>query len=249
MRFFVGLHEPAHARHFERCCISVNRLRRRKSPFPVGEWMIDSGAFTEISTHGRYRHGVEEYARDLKPWLELGDLQAVVAQDFMCEPWIIEKTGLSIKEHQTRTVHRYDQLKEALPDAPIMAVLQGYAPEDYRRHLEMYGARLELGDWCGVGSVCKRNGSPEDVLAVLVAINHARPDLRLHGFGVKLTSLQNSQIKALLHSADSMAWSLHARMNGRNGNDWREAAAYCRKVEETRPSALAIQMPLCFDLP
>jgi len=30
MKFYVGLHNIVHARHFDRCMISVNRLIRRK---------------------------------------------------------------------------------------------------------------------------------------------------------------------------------------------------------------------------
>jgi hypothetical protein len=82
----------------------------------------------------------------------------------------------------------------------------------------------------GVGSVCKRNGDPAAVLAVLDAIAAVRPDLRLHGFGLKLTALTSERIRARLYSADSMAWSLHARKQGRNPNDYREAQAYVRRL-------------------
>jgi hypothetical protein len=34
-----------------------------------------------------------------------------------------------------------------------------------------------------------------------------------------------------LHQADSMAWSYHARKQGRNGNDWREAMRLVETVE------------------
>ena len=81
-----------------------------------------------------------------------------------------------------------------------------------------------------VGSVCKRNSKPLSVVRVLQAIKAARPDLRLHGFGVKLTALQHPAVRDLLYSADSMAWSYHARKNGRNANDWREAAAFTDRI-------------------
>jgi hypothetical protein len=41
MRFFCGLHQPNDARHFDAAFISVNRLRGRKSPFLVGDWILD----------------------------------------------------------------------------------------------------------------------------------------------------------------------------------------------------------------
>jgi hypothetical protein len=56
MQFYVGLHQPSDARHFERCMVSVSRLRERVSAtLTVGEWMMDSGAFMELKLFGRYQ--------------------------------------------------------------------------------------------------------------------------------------------------------------------------------------------------
>ena len=54
MRFFVGLHQPSDAQHFD--------ARNRRSDFKVADWIIDSQAFSTILTHGGYPHPVEEYA-------------------------------------------------------------------------------------------------------------------------------------------------------------------------------------------
>ena len=233
MRFFTGLHQPSDAKHFDAAFISVNRVRPRKSPFQVQDWIMDSGAFTEISTHGYYRHDVSSYASEIRRWAGNGNLLAAVAQDWMCEPFIVQKTGLSVPEHQRLTVERYDALRDHdTSNIYVMPVLQGFAREDYVRHIDLYGNRLALGAWVGVGSVCKRNGKPQDVEQVLSAIKAARPDLRLHGFGLKTTALSHRPVRAALFTADSMAWSFHARINGRNGNDWREAKAWTAKIEE-----------------
>lgn len=111
MRFFTGLHQPSDAKHFDAAFVSVNRLRTRKGPWTVGDWIMDSGAFTEISTYGGYRHTVAEYAAEIRRWATNGRLLAAVAQDFMCEPFIVRKTGLSVAEHQRLTIERYDALK------------------------------------------------------------------------------------------------------------------------------------------
>ena len=223
MRFFTGLHQPSDAKHFDAAFVSVNRLRKRKGPFAVGDWIMDSGAFSEISAHGCYRHPVSEYAEQIRRWSRNGNLLAAVSQDFMCEPWIIEKTGLSVEKHQQLTIERYDALLAEDTGAYILPVLQGFAPSDYVRHLAMYGDRLAEGAWVGVGSVCKRNGDPHAIASVLIAIKNARPDLKLHGFGLKKTALGSDFITSLLHTADSMAWSYSARKQGRDGNSWREA--------------------------
>lgn len=231
LRFFTGLHQPSDARHFDAAFISVNRLRSRKAPFVVGDWIMDSGAFTEISTHGRYRHGVGEYAAEIRRWAGNGNLLAAVAQDWMCEPHIVAKTGLSVLEHQRLTIERYDALLAERTGIYILPVLQGYAPADYVAHLAMYGDRLR-GAWVGVGSVCKRNGDPGQVAAVLLAIKQVRPDLRLHGFGLKTTALADPLVRSLLETADSMAWSFNARRNGRNANDWKEAVQWVKNITE-----------------
>lgn len=247
MRFFTGLHQPSDARHFDAAFISVNRLRSRKAPLQVGDWIMDSGAFTEISTHGHYRHGVTEYAAEIRRWATNGSgmLLAAVAQDWMCEPWIVAKTGLSVGEHQRLTIERYDALLDKdTAGVYILPVLQGFAPADYVQHLRAYGDRLAPGMWVGVGSVCKRNGDPRAVAAVLHAIKTERPDLRLHGFGLKTTALGDPLVRSLLHTADSMAWSFHARKNGRNANDWREAVRWASQIT-SRPVQHLLDLFVC----
>jgi hypothetical protein len=239
VRFFVGLHQISDAKHFEAAFISVNRLRPRKSPFTVQDWILDSGAFTELSTHGRYRHTPQEYADEIYRWSGNGNLLAAVSQDYMCEGFILEKTGLTVREHQKRTVERYESLMRSCTGVEIMPVLQGYNPDEYAKHIEDYGELLTCGKWVGVGSVCKRNGDPRAIESILLTIKRERPDLRLHGFGLKTTALSSGLIHKLLHSADSMAWSFHARRHMRNQNDWREAKAWMANFEN-RP----LQWPL-----
>lgn len=241
MRFFTGLHQPSDAQHFDAAFVSVNRLRARRSHFAVNDWIMDSGAFTEISSHGRYRHAVSEYAAEIRRWVGCGNLLAAVAQDYMCEPFIVAKTGLSVAEHQRLTIKRYDALLAENVGVYILPVLQGYAPAEYVGHVRMYGDRLAHGQWVGVGSVCKRNIDPRAVAAVLLAIKEERPDLRLHGFGVKKTALAHPVVRGLLETADSMAWSYHARINKRNGNDWREAMAWSQSIE-TPPAQAELEL-------
>lgn len=239
MRFFTGLHQPSDAKHFDAAFVSVVRLRNRKGPFQVGDWIMDSGAFSEISIHGHYRHSVAEYAEQIKRWNGNGNLLAAVSQDWMCEPWIVAKTGLSIAEHQRLSIERYDDLLACDTGVYILPVLQGYAAADYVSHVRQYGARLAPGAWVGVGSICKRNGDPDAIASVLLAIRRERPDLRLHGFGLKTTALGSGLIREMLYSADSMAWSFAARRGGRNANDWREAKSWAARIKDA-----AIQWPL-----
>jgi hypothetical protein len=196
-----------------------------------------------------------------------GRLLAAVSQDKMCERIICARTldlpiedlpkknparEIALREmlpdaewaaqiivHQIETIERYDALLECNTGVLIMPVLQGFHPDDYVRHIRMYGDRLKPGMWVGVGSVCKRNGNIRAVEDVLLTIHHERPDLRLHGFGLKTTALSSGLVQDLLHTADSMAWSFAARMIGGNGNDWREAKRWTDRIESR-----AVQVPL-----
>jgi hypothetical protein len=230
MKFFVGLHKPWHAAHFDAAFVSVNTLRQRKSAFRATDWIMDSGAFSTIAKHGGYPDPASVYAAEIRRWASNANLLAAVSQDYMCEPHMLERTGLSIAEHQRLTIERYDALRAENTGVYIMPVLQGYAPADYVAHVRQYSVRLIESAWVGVGSVCKRNGDPAAIASVLHAIKRERPDLRLHGFGLKRTALASPLVTALLYSADSMAWSYNARRNGRNGNDWREAAAWLQET-------------------
>lgn len=250
LRFYCGLHQPGDAGTFERAFISINRLRGRRKPVECADVVIDSGAFVELEKWGCYRHSVAEYADELRRLHEDGVVRitAAVAQDYMCEPFMLAKTGLTVEEHQRRTVERYDALIAYGLPFPILPVLQGYAPSDYVRHILMYGDRLGTGMWVGVGSVCKRNSRPEQIVAVLAAIKAARPDLLLHGFGVKVTALMHSGVRAMLHSADSMAWSLAARKAGRSPNDPAEAHAFVARVRAAAAQAITPwQLPLMLE--
>lgn len=211
--------------------ISVNRLRRRKSDFEVNNWILDCGAFTEISRHGHYREDIQVYANHIKRWKSCGNLVAAVSRDIMCEPFILERTGMTVQDHQKLTVDNYDALLACETGVYILPVLQGYSPSEYVSHIRQYGDRLAYGMWVGVGSVCKRNSKPAQIEAIVIAISKERPDLRLHLFGVKLTALKSAVIRNLAWSSDSLAWSFAARKQGRNQNDWREAEKFSNRVK------------------
>lgn len=230
MRFFIGLHQRSDAKHFSCCFISVNRLRGRKSDFEVGEWIMDSGAFTEVTKHGTFRTSVAEYASEIKRWSRCGKLLAAVSQDFLCNKETLAKTGLTVKDHQQITVTRYRELLEQKTGTYIMPVLQGNTPEEYAQHVALYGGLLGRNAWVGVGSIVRISSEPTKVEDILRAILKRRPDLRLHGFGLKYNAFHGSQVADMLFSSDSCAWSMAARREGRNQNDWREAEGYRKKV-------------------
>ena len=121
-RFYIGLDRPHDAQYFGLACLSVNALRKRKKPVVVGGGrgfaMIDSGAFTEISRHGGYRHDVADYARSaLRHLSNLVPIEIAVAQDYMCEPFIVVGTRPFRGEHQRPTIERHDGRAGGASDA------------------------------------------------------------------------------------------------------------------------------------
>jgi len=234
MIFYPGTHRPNHGARLPRAFISVNVVRARspRKPIACPDWIMDSGAFTELLTYGKFRHAPAHYAQEVLRFAAHNPgLTAVVTQDWMCEPFILKQTGLTVADHQRHTIARYDQLQELIPAPYLMPVLQGYLVHEYLDHLAQYGDRLAPGMWVGVGSICKRNGAPAQVESILTAIKRARPDLRLHGFGLKTTALASELVRRCLHSADSMAWCYAARKQGRDRNSVNEALTFLHKIE------------------
>ena len=206
---YTGVHHPQLAGWLERAMLSANVLERRVADFSARRWILDSGAFGRITT-GRGHMPVARYARMAERWAACGTLEAVVCQDLMCEPEVLALTGLTVREHQDRTTRAFLELREVSP-VPVMPVLQGYLPEEYARHVRELSPELPEQQWTGVGSLCRRQGSPARISAVLTAVLTERPDLRLHGFGVKTTALRDASVAQRLCSVDSMAWSYRAR--------------------------------------
>jgi hypothetical protein len=242
-QFFVGMQHPNYSWPFKQVFISVNTLTRRQGNFRVNDWLMDSGAFTQISRFGSFRMTSDEYLEQIYRWSCCGNLLGAIAQDWMCEPFILAKTGKSIEEHQDLTLQSYNELSD-WSDIYIMPVLQGYQPADYAKHVRMYGNYLKPGQWVGVGSVCRRNGNPDAIEDILLAIKSERSDLQLHGFGLKRTALLRPSIRKLLYSSDSMAWSLASRKQTGDAHEPRAALKYAAEIESLIQAPSFIQNQL-----
>jgi hypothetical protein len=160
-----------------------------------------------------------------------------VSQDWLCDRATLKSTNLSICQHQQLTIDRYDRLLDQNLLAYLMPVLQGDRPIDYVCHLEDYGKRLTLGQWVGVGSIAHR--SPQQIIDILIEIKSIRPDLRLHGFGIKHRALTKPLIWDLLYSADSAAAGLYqgsGRVKYRDSNNPLSAVAYAANMQTPNPT-------------
>lgn len=212
MDFWLGVHHPSWlATAGVPLMVSARRLRGRKSlPLAATPWALDSGGFSELSLLGRWETPAMQYSSEVRYWRNrIGGLAWAACQDWMCEPFITAKTGLTVAQHQRATVDNYRLLRQLAPDLPWLPVLQGWESADYWRHVAMYEAegfdlrRLPL---VGLGSVCRRQ---KTAMAEELVRDLAAYGIRLHLFGFKLGGLR--QCGRWAASADSMAWSFAAR--------------------------------------
>lgn len=210
--FWLGTHMPEWVQHTDvPLFLSRRRLSKRKRwPAALGPWALDSGGFSELSMYGRWTVSEEQYVDEIRTWSgQMGGLSWAAAQDWMCEPWITAKTGLTVEEHQHRTVENFARLRQLAPEVHFTPVLQGWAIGDYERCArlyESYGIDLNAQWVVGVGSVCRRQATDEAVELMRTVKSWG---FRTHGFGFKVLGLRRTHEEMV--SADSLAWSFNAR--------------------------------------
>lgn len=213
LTFYLGTHEPTWLKRAKGpLFLSRRRLSRYADLSGYGQgktWALDSGGFSELNLYGAWKTTPEQYASEVRRWASIGGMQWAAVQDWMCEPFVLQKTGLDVDEHQIRTIRSYYDLSALAPEVHWLPVLQGFTLQDYLRHLRSYQTMcIDLRDVpvVGIGSVCRRQATKEAELIVRVLHDHG---IKLHGFGFKVKGLV--ACAKYLASADSMAWSLHAR--------------------------------------
>lgn len=216
MRFFLGTHSPAFLHQTDvPLFVSRRRLKDRKTfKRATAPWALDSGGFTELGKFGAWSITAEQYAIEVGWYAEeIGGLEWAAPQDWMCEPTVRSRTGLSVERHQALTVENFLELRTLTLETDFIPVVQGWELDDYLRHVEAYatvGVDLTQERVVGVGSVCRR-GDGRDVARILRAL--AREGLRLHAFGIKGDALV--QAYDVIESCDSLAWSYRARRHGK----------------------------------
>lgn len=216
----------------------INRHRLNKSPMDPArnDWALDSGGFTELKQHGKWTINEEQYLEIVARFAdECGRMLWAAQQDWMCEPFMLDRTGLTVADHQQRTVENFVMLRAMAPDLPIIPVIQGWTPDEYLRCIKLYeiaGVDLTSEKLVGVGSICRRKAVPA-IAEVVVAISEAGIE-RLHGFG--LTSEAVRYLWPYFTSIDSTAWVVNHKfdLHVRNESDARaQAMLWRRNVEKS----------------
>lgn len=210
--FWLGTHQASWLRQVDvPLFVSHRRLARyRTLPAARGPWALDSGGFTELSMHGRWVTEPGSYVDACRRYMtDVGHLTWAAPMDWMCEPFMLTKTGFTVDDHQGRTVENLLALRQLAPDVPYIPVLQGWAINDYLACIDRYanaGVDLTTEPLVGVGSVCRRQGTAQ---IATIFRELAGAGIRCHGFGVKLKGM--GLYARYLTSADSLAWSYEAR--------------------------------------
>ena len=219
-KFYVGTNNPSWLwgkPNTVPLFVSARRIRRYKKLKKANiSWACDSGGFTELSLFDRWVTSPEQYVDELfNIQDQVGSMDWASPQDWMCEPHMLEKTGKTVDEHQHLTCENFLVLERLGVGLPIIPVLQGWQPDDYRTHVDMYlSYGVDLRDYptVGMGSFCRR----ANVKGVKQLVEDLSAyGLKMHGFGLKKDGLK--LFKNHLVSSDSMAWSLTARFAGRKG--------------------------------
>lgn len=220
--FYLGTHEPSWLEHAGvRLFVSNRRLFKRRSfPRAAAPWALDSGGFSELSLFDRWQTTHEQYVTLVRRYQsEIGRMEWCSAQDWMCEPQMLAKTGLTVAEHQRRTVRSFLRLRH--DGLPVIPPIQGWTHGDYLDCIELYdkmGVDLRREPLVGLGSICRRQSGTR---AALIIADIARLGIRLHGYGLKIdgltgsidlgdSSLRPGEFQQLV-TADSLAWSFDAR--------------------------------------
>ncbi len=213
MKLYLGVWQKNLADAAPQFMFSARKLMDYKNPVSFGKhksWFMDSGAFSEININGHYTYSIDKYLK----CVELHQPSLFFNMDFMCEPFVIQKTNLSIAEHQVlSTINQMkimDSLKNYNIKGQFAGVIQGWEIDDYLAHIDLLRSNNLILPYMGIGSICRRNAT-EQIIAIIEAVKKELPYTKLHGFGIKTEVLQDKRVHHWLHSGDSMAWSFAGR--------------------------------------
>ena len=111
---YTGASEPSWIGHAGvPLFVSHRRLARlrRSLPKAVAPWALDSGAFSELSKISGWQTSPREYVDAVVRYdQQIGKLEWASPQDMMCEREMLQRTGLTVIDHQRHTVDNYIEL-------------------------------------------------------------------------------------------------------------------------------------------
>ncbi|HEY2957670.1 MAG TPA: hypothetical protein VGM21_05615, partial [Actinomycetota bacterium] len=153
--FYLGTHQPAWLARVDVPLMVSHRTLSGRGRLPRARcrWALDSGGFTELSLFGRWQTSPAAYADAVARYAEeIGALAWASPQDWMCEPAMLARTGLSVAEHRAATVDNYCTLRQLAPGLPFIPVVQGWRLSDYLLRTTTADGRGLRAPWVAGGS-------------------------------------------------------------------------------------------------
>ena len=234
--FFYGSSWHWPLPYLPRVMLSYNMIRKIKTAWHIDiPFMMDSGAFSVILKYGKYPYSPDEYASGIEKW------QPDIAwtMDYPCEPSVQKRGGYNPRTAQEMTIDNQIRLLDLNADTQM--VVQGWTISDYLANLDRIKEQELLTEHLGIGSVCRR-GQTTQIARIIRAIHNNVPGwVKLHGFGIKVSVLTDTDARFHLYSADSQSWGYEMRygdwLKGQyNGKTWKDKVpnlmAYVERVEE-----------------
>ena len=222
--------------YLPRIMLSYNFTRTIKKPWKIEiPFMLDSGAFSVIMSYGKYPYTIKQYAESIEKW----DPDVAWTMDYPCEPSVRKKGKYDTEKAQLMTNRNQIRLLDL--NAKTQMVVQGWDIQDYLENLDRIKEMGLLTERLGIGSVCRRGQNNEIARVIRAIYNNVPGWVKLHGFGIKISVLKNTDAKFILHSADSQSWDYERRygdwLKGQyNGKTWRDKVpdlqAYITRIEE-----------------
>jgi hypothetical protein len=159
VRFHLGVHQPSWMERIAHpLFVSHRRLMNRKAlPRAIGPWALDSGAFSEIDLYGRWKTTPAQYAAAVNRYYdEIGNLEWCSPMDWVCEPWMLAKTGKSVDEHLRRTVDSVLELRTLGVKAQVIPVVQGWTRPHFPCQVLLFSSAAAVGAWERGGAASSR---------------------------------------------------------------------------------------------
>ncbi len=197
--------------------ISVVNLERYplKSLSFAERIFVDSGGFQFFTRFNEYPYSPKDYLELISSDADI--VTRFASMDYPCEPELLEKRGVTVKENIERTVElaveTHQLIERAYPylKEKFTPVIQGWRLKDYLSCIRLYKEHgiLDEYDYFGVGSVCRRH-SEKEVARIVSAIYRRLNGPKLHAFGTKISNLRERKFVHSVYSADTSAWNFEA---------------------------------------
>lgn len=179
---------------------------------------LDSCGFVASWLYGGFPWSIRQYC-------ELAasrDWTWASAPDLCCEPQIASDKAMRLLRiaGTARLYSESSRIMAELGGAPLVPILQGWTPAEYRLCYEWMPV-VEWPDLVGLGSVCRRHvHGPDGLLAILDEVDSfLPPNVKVHAFGIKSSALKlilgEERYRRRVASADSQSWDFAARASRR----------------------------------